>query len=498
MPPHSFVLGHLPIIAKLMSQMPKDAHAVYLPNEIRRAYPELGPNYYVDLMPFAPSMLVIGTPETHYQIAQEHLLHKLPNLRNFVRPLTDGLDILTMEGAEWKKWRGVFNPGFSPVHMINLVPAIVKETETFCNILDMHVEKQDIFAMKSLTDYLTLDVIGKIVIGVHFDCQRQPNPVMESLRTQIRWFSFGTEPNLLDRYNPLRPIVQWYHSRIVNRYISSKFDERIALHKAGSISDLGRTRTIIDLAISAYDSEELGNQKLSVEPFFKRVCCSQLKLFLFSGHDTTSSATCYHIYLLSKHPGVLARVRREHDSIFGKDTGKIASAISSAPHLLNQLPLTTAVIKESLRLFATVTPSRQGEHGFSITDAEGRSFPTGDFLVLPCTQLIHIDPALWPQPDSFIPDRFLVGPDDPLYPVKGAWRGFEHGPRNCIGQELAMLEMKVILLLVSRTYDFQPAYDELDMKSGRQQPKLHGETAYQVEILQPRGNLPVRVKRAGS
>lgn len=79
-----------------MGQLPKDAHGVYLANEIMRTYPELGPNCYLDLMPFAPSMLVTGTPETHHQIAQEHLLHKLPNLKNFVRPIDDGLGMLTI------------------------------------------------------------------------------------------------------------------------------------------------------------------------------------------------------------------------------------------------------------------------------------------------------------------------------------------------------------------------------------------------------------------
>jgi len=58
-----------------------------------------------------------------------------------------------------------------------------------------------------------------------------------------------------------------------------------------------------------------------------------------------------------------------------------------------------------------------------------------------------------------------------------------------------MLEMKIVLVLASRTYNFVPAYDELDKKAGREQPTVHGETAYQVDILQPRGNLPVRVSK---
>lgn len=58
-----------------------------------------------------------------------------------------------------------------------------------------------------------------------------------------------------------------------------------------------------------------------------------------------------------------------------------------------------------------------------------------------------------------------------------------------------MLEMKVVLVLTSRTYNLESAYDELDNKAGREQPSLHGEKAYQVDILQPRGNLPMRVTK---
>lgn len=168
MQPYSFLLGHSPIVARAMGKWSKNAHAVYLAGEIRQMYPELGPNYYLDLMPFAPSMSVIGTPEAHYQIAPEHHQYKLPNSRNFVKLLTDGHDMLTMEGVEWKKWRAIFNPGCSPARTTKLVPTIVKETETSCNNLDKHVQKQY---------YLTQDIIGQTVLGVHLDRQGQPKVV---------------------------------------------------------------------------------------------------------------------------------------------------------------------------------------------------------------------------------------------------------------------------------------------------------------------------------
>jgi sterigmatocystin biosynthesis cytochrome P450 monooxygenase len=164
MPPHSFIFGHLLVVSRLLSQLPSDAHPFYVPDQVRRNYPDLGQNYYLDLWPFAAPMLVLASPYTINQVNQEHVLHKYPQLHDFIRPLTDNLDILSMEGQRWKKWRAVFNPGFSAAHLMTLVPAIVNETKTFCEVLKEHAGKQDIFYMKDLTDNLTIDVIGRVVL----------------------------------------------------------------------------------------------------------------------------------------------------------------------------------------------------------------------------------------------------------------------------------------------------------------------------------------------
>ncbi len=164
MPPHSFLLGHLPVVAGLLSQLPSDAHPFYIPDQVRRKYPDLGQNYYLDLWPFAAPMLVLASPDTINQVNQEHVLQKYPQLRAFLRPLTDNLDIVSMEGQVWKKWRAVFNPGFSAAHLMTLVPGIVRETESFCEILKEHADKEEIFRMKPLTDNLTIDVIGRVAL----------------------------------------------------------------------------------------------------------------------------------------------------------------------------------------------------------------------------------------------------------------------------------------------------------------------------------------------
>ena len=164
MPPHSLLLGHLPVIRRVLAQLPPDAHPLYIPDQLRRTFPDLGPIYYLDLWPLAPSMLVTASPHTLYQIAQERPLPKYPQLKRFLGPLTDALDLVTMEGATWKFWRGVFNPGFSAQHLMGLVPGIVREAQTFAELLGEHAEKGDMIRMKRLTDNLALDVIGTVVL----------------------------------------------------------------------------------------------------------------------------------------------------------------------------------------------------------------------------------------------------------------------------------------------------------------------------------------------
>lgn len=89
--------------------------------------------------------------------------------------------------------------------------------------------------------------------------------------------------------------------------------------------------------------------------------------------------------------------------------------------------------------------------------------------------------------------------DHPLHPIKGAWRPFEHGPRSCIGQELAMLEMKVILVLTVRTFEIELVYEELDQQMGTKGVKtVYGERGYQIQRAQPSGDFPVRVRETRS
>ena len=284
----------------------------------------------------------------------------------------------------------------------------------------------------------------------------------------------------------MRPLMNWYNTRRMNRYISRELEEHLYINQNEDEPDQRqKKRSVIDLALKSYLDETPESKKTmaGMDASFKTFAIAQTKLFIFSGHDTTSSTICYIYHLLSQNVEALSQLRAEHDRVLGADVSQTASILSEDAYLLNQLPYTVAVIKEALRLYPAASSTRGGEPGYAIKESNELQYPTSGFLVWVVHQAMHRDPAYWPQPDSFLPARWLVPEGHPLHPIKGAWRPFEFGPRNCIGQELAMLEMKVIVAMTAREFYIQSAYDEWDAAHPTTRPKRVGtERAYQIVI----------------
>jgi cytochrome P450 len=210
--------------------------------------------------------------------------------------------------------------------------------------------------------------------------------------------------------------------------------------------------------------------------------------------------------MLHKYPETLAKIRKEHEEVLGpiENTSKI---ITEDPYVLNKLEYTAAVVRETLRLWPAASSTRTGDPGFKIRDPKtGEPLPTEDILVWVVSYAMHHDEDVWgPTVNKFDPDRFM--PENQQYLPKNGFRPFEIGPRNCIGQELAMLESRIILALVVRKFDFTPCYDRLeelsndgsnyakDTASRRGKQDLDGEVAYPVLIgtAKPREGMPVVV-----
>ena len=288
--------------------------------------------------------------------------------------------------------------------------------------------------------------------------------------------------------------MQWWNNRRMMRYVASEFDLRVKSAKQ-------RSKTVLDLALDTYlkSQRDCTKQNDGVNQTFKTLAISQVRTFIFAGHDTTGSTICYIFHILSSYPDVRRALVAEHDCLLGPDYHHAAAQIAEGPRLLNQFSYTNAVIKETLRLYPPASSTRGGEPGYVLPGPKGLGFPTDGLFIWSNAYTIQRDPAYWPEPDKFIPERWLVEEGHRLYPVKGAFRPFEFGPRNCIGQELAMLELKIVLILTAREFKISSVYEEWDRLHPSEGPKtVDGERAYQIlaGAAHPSDGLPCRVRLA--
>ncbi|ORX98676.1 aflN/ verA/ monooxygenase [Clohesyomyces aquaticus] len=498
MPAYNPIFGHLLILKEQMDNLPADCTTNSSFLGISKSFPN--GVFYFDLWPFAKPLLIVNTISGAEQLMRAPLI-KPHIFDDAMYYLCGGPNLLTMPDKPWKEWRSLFNPAFSPSYMLELVPAIVKEAVVFRDILDALAKSGEMFQLENLTLKLTIDVIGATSVDSRWNCQVSDHPLACALRTQIEWTTFQSEMNPWDRYHPLRPLILWYNgrriSKMVNDEILSRYEELrnsstrtpTSTTKADSESRTKNpkaSRSIITLTLKEYLKENNLSASAKLNPEFLKVAGAQLRLFLFAGHDTTSSTLIYCYHNLFANPKTLSLLRAEHDSVFGPETrmdvSATAEAITQNPNLLNALPYTLAVIKESLRLFPPASAMRVGKPDITIVDDDGKVFPTDGCWVWTTQLILHRNARYFHDPDAFLPERWLVGPEDPLYPPKGAWRPFEFGPRNCLGQTLALTEMKIVLALTVRRFEMQPAYDLWDKKHGIKGRRfVGGNRAYQVE-----------------
>ena len=79
-----------------------------------------------------------------------------------VDPVTGGPNLLTMNGPQWKEWRGIFNPAFAQSYLQDQISAVVESAEIFCRKLR---ERQDtVFCLEDIATRLTMDIIIKVAL----------------------------------------------------------------------------------------------------------------------------------------------------------------------------------------------------------------------------------------------------------------------------------------------------------------------------------------------
>ena len=205
---------------------------------------------------------------------------------------------------------------------------------------------------------------------------------------------------------------------------------------------------ILDRLVSSVDPAAWGES-----------CVTQLrdeiKTFILAGHETSASMLTWSVYELTQNPEVLEKVLAEGRKIFpdttsapAGDRDKFQTSTLPTKETLKDMNYTVHVLKESLRLYTLVPMVTRECLEDDVID--GQTIPAGTKIFINL-KAVHTNPKLWPEPEKFRPERFEEDFD------MWNFNAFINGPRNCIGQHLALMEARIVLSLLMQRFKFTPA-----------------------------------------
>ncbi|CAI8014174.1 Cytochrome P450 4B1 [Geodia barretti] len=188
----------------------------------------------------------------------------------------------------------------------------------------------------------------------------------------------------------------------------------------------------LDILLTAVDDDGVGLTDTEIR--------NEVDTFMFEGHDTTTSGMSWTLYCLAKHP--------QHQEKVHEEVRRVLNGRESLEYEdLKELKYTQWCIKEAMRLYPPVILIfREASRDMEI---DGIKVPKGVWLGIP-TYHLHHNPTIWPDPEKFDPLRFEPSNAEGRDPY--AYLAFSAGSRNCIGQNFAINEEKVVVASIVNRY----------------------------------------------
>jgi cytochrome P450 len=356
------------------------------------------------------------------------LIEQVLHSRNFTKHyalrmnrLLLGNGLLTSEGDLWLRQRRLIQPAFLHERLLSYAPDM-----TACALRlidswhdgeerDLHVEMRK----------LTLSIATKTLFGV--DAADQSEAVGRALREAM-----GTFGQRLFRIIPISDSLptpgNWRIRKAIRRLDGILYGLINQRRAQGEQKDL---LSILLHARHENDGSGMSDQQLRDEA---------MTLFL-AGHETTALALAWGGYVLAQHPAVVEKLQAELRLVLDRRTPTAAD--------LPNLPYTEMVVQEVMRLYPPAYAI--GRQAIRPCTLGGFAVPAGGTILM-SQWVMHRDPRYYEQPERFYPERWADGLAKRL--PRYAYFPFGGGPRVCIGNSFALMELPLVLATIAQRFRF--------------------------------------------
>ncbi len=360
-----------------------------------------------------------------------------------------GNGLLISEGEFWKKQRRIAQPAFHQQSMKNFLETMINSTQNTIN----KMKGGELVHFSEEMNLLTLDIVTKCLFGTTLNAD--VNKIQEAITTGNKFISKRARSILkLPMWLPLPAIIRYKRAR--------KFSDKVIFDiidkRRNDNSEQQDLLSMLMYTVDEETGESMSAQQLRDEA---------ITLFV-AGQETTATALTWTFSLLMKHPEKLKILQEEIDSVL---QGK-------APDFktLKELKYTQMVLEESMRIYppAWVIARKVLKE----TQMCGYRMKKDAQLILNVYSL-HRHTDHWENPEDFEPQRF--NPQAKKERHKHAYIPFGAGQRMCIGNNFAMMEMKIALSMLLQNFEFSLPEDAVDVE------------AEPLVTLRPKGGLRLNI-----
>lgn len=338
-----------------------------------------------------------------------------------------GYGLLTSKGPYWLKQRRLIQPGFHKQKLNNLssiLLSVCKKELDQLKLLAKGKQKVDLYPVM-------LKMAFGMVANSLFSVKMKQDD-LETIETSISDIQRFIIKQIRKPY--LKP---WYWiTGQTRKHLQLAADlKRILLQVIKERKSSGqRHDDLLDMLI--YAVYEGTNEGMTEE----QILWEAIILFI-AGHETTANALSWIFYLLAKNPEVVKNIQNEVNNVIG-DKSPLAENLRDLPYL-NQ------VINEGMRIY----PPAWLTDRIALEDDEFQDFNIKKgTMVIPFFYGAHHDSSFWKNPEKFVPARFQEKRQEAYFP-------FGAGPRMCIGNNFAMMEMQIAIIELLRMFKIEPVKD---------------------------------------
>ncbi len=365
-----------------------------------------------------------------------------------------GIGLTNSHGDYWLRQRKLLSMGFTRGRLAEILPIQMEVLHDFMNDFDKAVDKGSVDIHDQMVKF-TLRSVGKSLFG-----KQMKEEELEKFATAIAEIQRYIVKKVVQPY-----LMPWF-------YLTGQDKKYHKIRKEGDqiIIDYIEERRkksnegsdILEMILTTPfkgTNEYMSDEKVKVE----------ILQLLVAGNETSTTAATWALYIIAKHPECLQKMRSEIDENFGDEEINYSK--------LHSLKYTIAVLDEAMRIyppFWMIDREAQEDDEFN-----GMKIPKGT-TVIPYIYGAHHNEDHWKDPEKFDPNRFMGENENKIHPF--AHIPFGGGPRVCIGQNMAKMQILLVISAIVRKYDFELI--------NQKEPGLHA-----MMLLKPEGEIHMKFKR---